>query len=626
MRKITNAQLKLPKDMTSMAVLQFLEAVNTPKSLAIALLFKYNQHLDIRSIQCDPLHYRDTDLARFRKDYAAICLLKKADFLETGIDLKEVAYEKFYRFEDRCEAYNDKIKPACAGGFIPPSAIDNSIPAVIDEIAKILGPLKPHLDSIAELANWGPGVSTLLKGSTSIAANKFQSETGITRDLYALVGDRCNGAHFQSSNTDTNLPDQNSCGASSVFQAAYPSWFRDKAEFTMQVGNKLCTVPKDSRADRIIAIEPGFNLWFQKGIGAVLKRILRRSGLRLDDQSVNQKLAAIAYRDSLATIDFSSASDSIARYVVKLLLPSDWYSIMEMSRSHFGQTPGENPQPIRWQKFSSMGNGFTFELESLIFYAIARVACRKTYSRMNQIAVYGDDVILPRSAVPEFHRITATLGFIINNEKSYTDGLFFESCGKHYFCGVDVTPIYLKERVSCVPSLFKHHNSVLRLAHRWAGLRGIDVRFRPLIKQLRAGCPKDLHFGISEGYGDGGFIKNIDEACPSVARDTQKTERHVHFTKGPIIVAIEKVVKYPHVEWEGYFTPHLTQRPVSLPFDGFGLTLARLRSISSFMEQSDSSKKLEVNELSLKGQYTSSKNRLYVQQWYNLGQWVTPIH
>jgi hypothetical protein len=88
--------------------------------------------------------------------------------------------------------------------------------------------------------------------------------------------------------------------------------------------------------------------------------------------------------------------------------------------------------------FSSMGNGATFCLETLIFAA----ACYAVGSR--RFRVYGDDVIIEPECYDEYLRLTRFLGFSINHDKTFRDGPFRESCGLDVWNGVDVTPVYIR--------------------------------------------------------------------------------------------------------------------------------------------------------------------------------------
>lgn len=156
----------------------------------------------------------------------------------------------------------------------------------------------------------------------------------------------------------------------------------------------------------------------------------------LDDQRLNQRLAAKAFKDRLATIDLKNASNSVSTSLVELLLPPDWFAYLDSIRTKWTELEGKG---IRLEMFSSMGNGFTFELESLIFWAI----CRSITPY--EVGIYGDDIIVPQDSASEVIGVLEACGFTVNTSKSFLSGCFFESCGKHYFMGVDVTPLYWKE-------------------------------------------------------------------------------------------------------------------------------------------------------------------------------------
>jgi hypothetical protein len=150
-------------------------------------------------------------------------------------------------------------------------------------------------------------------------------------------------------------------------------------------------------------------------------------------------LARQGSRDgSFATIDLSMASDTLAHACVVLLLSTPWLNIFEMFRSAAYRAPWGRGV---YAKFSSMGNGYTFTLETLIFAA----ACRAVGSR--QFAVYGDDIVIETEFVLPLLRLLKYLGFSVNEEKSFVNphSRFRESCGHDYYDGHYVTPFYLRE-------------------------------------------------------------------------------------------------------------------------------------------------------------------------------------
>lgn len=232
-------------------------------------------------------------------------------------------------------------------------------------------------------------------------------------------------------------------------------------ELVVQESSVLFTVPKSSDIDRVACKEPEINMLLQRSIGAYIGRRLKKTvGIDLRDQRINQSLARDALKLGLATIDLSSASDSISRQLVISLLPIDWWDLMDRVRVHSTIIDGELHE---LEMFSSMGNGFTFELESLIFYALTRAVAYRSGVK-GRISVYGDDIIAPSVIGARLARVFNWFGFKVNTKKSNWRGLFRESCGKHYYAGREVTPFYVRE-----PVTRKSH--VIRLLNRlliWA--------------------------------------------------------------------------------------------------------------------------------------------------------------
>jgi hypothetical protein len=143
------------------------------------------------------------------------------------------------------------------------------------------------------------------------------------------------------------------------------------------------------------------NIYVQKGIGGVIRNRLRSIGINLDDQTKNQRLAKIgSFSGRLATIDLSMASDCISRLIVEKLIRSDWLLALGQCRSPIGVLP--SGRKIFYQKYSSMGNGYTFELETLIFLSLAYAWARLHGEDVDRISVYGDDIIVPSTMAEGF--------------------------------------------------------------------------------------------------------------------------------------------------------------------------------------------------------------------------------
>jgi hypothetical protein len=200
--------------------------------------------------------------------------------------------------------------------------------------------------------------------------------------------------------------------------------------------NRVQFVPKTSLTDRAIACEPTYNLLLQGVVGSFMRARLKLFGINLSDQRPNQRLAREgSLNDSFATVDLQSASDTIATNVVAALLPPQWFKFLDSIRSkHYSIGHDIDTEP--YHKFSSMGNDFTFPLQSLIYWS----ACKAVGSKSP--VVYGDDIVLESSLYHKVGELLNHLGFKVNHDKSYYTGPFRESCGKDYFNGCDIRPFF----------------------------------------------------------------------------------------------------------------------------------------------------------------------------------------
>jgi hypothetical protein len=259
-----------------------------------------------------------------------------------------------------------------------------------------------------------------------------------------------------------------------------PIWAREAGllDFNIVPGNRVTTVPKKTDTDRAIAMEPDGNVLLQNAIGRFLQRRLKKFGVNLRDQTTNRDFARLGSATGIvATLDLKAASDSISDRLVWDLLPPDWYNLLDAVRSHYGTLPkSRGGKLIKWSKFSAMGNGFTFELESLLFYAIslavAKVIDKEDDDSKAFISVYGDDIICPTRVARPLTAVLNDLGFAVNKEKSFVTGVYFrESCGGHYYKGVDVTPIYLRKPIDRLSRKVWLLNSI----RKWSYVESVDL-------------------------------------------------------------------------------------------------------------------------------------------------------
>jgi hypothetical protein len=212
-------------------------------------------------------------------------------------------------------------------------------------------------------------------------------------------------------------------------------------------GNRFTSVPKDCVKDRGIAVEPSINLFFQLAYGQVMKKRLLRAGLDLRNaQTIHKRVACEAsIRGHFATIDLSNASDTVCKNLVKLLLPPRWFEALSALRSTHTLVEG---RWVQLEKFSSMGNGYTFELETTLFAAICMAVMQSLHVNPvpgSNVYVFGDDIIVPTACAESVLTVLRFLGFTPNAKKTFVAGPFRESCGGDYFNGLDVRPFFLEE-------------------------------------------------------------------------------------------------------------------------------------------------------------------------------------
>lgn len=425
---------------------RFFQGLDTPRSLTCWLLYSHGEHAQLASLSIEPGSYLESDTELFRRDYAATSFLKKFKGLKTGVDTKAVALSGLVASERSCATTNRLFRLRSAGELQFPSAVEHVLSRAREKIAKVTEGWS--VGGMLECCRFGPGATFALSGAdASVRCKTTALDVTASAAPFARV-----------------LFEEDSMRAEQVLGVKPEGPFCYIGPFTRVRGNRVTVVPKNAKTDRVIAIEPSLNMELQLGAGKFLRERLKEfCKLDLSDQGQNQRLASQAYARGLATIDLSSASDSISSELVWDLLPYDLADYLDRLRSRSYQLDDEWHASARW---SSMGNGYTFELETLIFWALS--SSISGWSR-----VYGDDIIVRQADVPLLREVFRSVGFTINDDKSFDSGLFFESCGMHYFRGIDVTPVYqqelLVERVrtpECTRSWTRLGNRIRTLAYR----------------------------------------------------------------------------------------------------------------------------------------------------------------
>jgi len=435
----------LPREVESV-VLTLCEDLATPISLGVFLRIKYGEFNQLAVMAVDPSSYLSSE--DFYHDYVAVSILKKYPELPTTIDRKAVAVESFWASEKACCSANVRLKSLKDGSLEPSDLACLELIARARKVTSfILGPC-PDLVK----GRFGPGATFGDRGRLTTVPDKMSSQPTLTSGALPFL--------FQWSGT---------AWASACANAGkIPTFVR---------GNRFTTVPKDSTKDRGICIEPSINVFYQLGYGRVIRERLRKIGIYLDRaQEVHKQVARDAsIKKHLATIDLSNASDTVSTELVRLLLPSHWYRALDCLRSPTTVIDGKT---VHLHKFSSMGNGFTFELETLLFLAISCAAltlCRglamedfiKDFDvRVWDVYVFGDDIIVPSDTFSTVIAALRYLGFTPNDRKTFNHGSFRESCGGDFFNGKDVRPYFIKEVPNEPQRLIAIANGIRRLGRK----------------------------------------------------------------------------------------------------------------------------------------------------------------
>lgn len=227
--------------------------------------------------------------------------------------------------------------------------------------------------------------------------------------------------------------------------------------------------------------------FYSSGLGKMIESRLKRHGLNIGTlQNKHRRLAMRASRitgwkgqwkspaSRLATADLSSASDSITIQLLSMILPRKWFHAIVKGRIpyyDFGQSR------YRLTSACTMGLGYTFPLETLVFYVLTKgVAEWYGPDAARQVSVYGDDIIVPTEVLvgngfPSLIQIFRSLHLEINPDKSFWGWCDFrESCGGDFYRGHDVRPASPQGEASdlsrglYVTFLYKLANSLLA---RW---------------------------------------------------------------------------------------------------------------------------------------------------------------
>lgn len=383
------------------------------------------------------------DIANYRLAVLRKSLFKK--YLGTPEDEDALHLHALKRFKDTCDrisSFNRHFKP------------DDITRRIRDEFTLVFQSEDPlDLFQCVSRGKCGPGASIGDANQNDFLSKMFVSDLSHTKEplfryYRAIIDDRWLSAElFRAERHPTNVVR----------------------------GSRITTVPKDEQRRRTICTEPILNMFYQLGAKAFLEDLLKRHH-NIDvstQQDINRRMAREgSITGRFATIDLSDASDSISTSLVQYVLPKDAYHTLDLIRSHEAQL-GNDGEWLQLPMFSTMGNGFTFVLMTLLFSCVVRSVYHKrgiTPKAGRNYAVFGDDIIVDTNLYPEVISTLQHLGFIPNADKSFNEGFFRESCGGDYYHGYNVRGVYCKG-LNNEADLYSLFNRLLR----WSCSSGIDL-------------------------------------------------------------------------------------------------------------------------------------------------------
>lgn len=223
-------------------------------------------------------------------------------------------------------------------------------------------------------------------------------------------------------------------------------------------GSVLNFAWKNATIARVICAEPTLEMLFQQGIADLLTQGLDRSfGIDLTrQQEKNARLARIgSISGRFATADLKSASDRNSMAMIRSRLPptvTKWLEVFRSPRVILPNNGRNKRRSVELHMVSSMGNAFTFPLQTILFtcmvLAVYRVMGIKPIAprgdSLGNYGVFGDDIICLREAFPLVVSLLQHEGHIVNQDKSFSTGPFRESCGHDYYDGHDVRGVYIE--------------------------------------------------------------------------------------------------------------------------------------------------------------------------------------
>jgi len=356
---------------------------------------------DFKSLASLP--FPNTEHNSFPEEYALYALFRKNPKPDIGVDRVQAAYDSFFAGELSCKGTNELIRRAVAEKPQLSLAVHPRIIHGIQHfISRVLGDVGKQLHDFQALTRFGPGATTHCTSKNLTLYKKLTSSQGMTPRLAALYDPLVSSFDTFHGWNALEYGVRGTCSGTVITH-----------------GSKAATALKNAFTDRFIGSEPCVNMRHQLAAGALMRRrFLSVLHMDLSTQAdKNRALVRRAQRDGKCTIDLKNASISNALMMVRFFLSRapGWCHLLELFRSPYMNVRGTW---IELEMFSSMGNGYTFELETLLYLSIAR-----QFDPDSQ--VFGDDIICSQESAADVIRCLSVFGLETNATKTFLAGSFF---------------------------------------------------------------------------------------------------------------------------------------------------------------------------------------------------------
>lgn len=345
---------------------------------------------------------------------------------ETSSDADDVCLDKFIRVNNACATWELNCR------FSWEEEMIGCFKRAVDDFLHPAGELLvTSWFDLMKVGRAGPGSSLGANGEdfyTKFFASKFTTTSSWLYEVYNEY-----------------------CGWFPIWRDAEISRFLTHGGYSITPCSTITFVRKNRDTSRSICTEPSLNMFFQLGLGEILRtRLNQFFGIDLQvQQEHNRRLACRGSLDgSVATLDLESASDSVSLRMCAEMLPAWFNDLLVSLRCTQTRVRGHE---IELQMMSTMGNGYTFALQTMVFCCVVRAAAEMLGIRLEKPGtpcsnwgVYGDDIIVPSAMARHVCRLLDLLGFTVNSSKSFFEGSFRESCGGDYYNGQPVRGVYIK--------------------------------------------------------------------------------------------------------------------------------------------------------------------------------------